>query len=252
MPRTVAVIPAHDEEEAVALVVTKTKAHVDAVLIVDDGSTDSTAEEARKAGAEVLSLKPNRGKGGALRAGLARATEMGAEIIITLDADGEHDPEELPQFLKAIENADVVLGSREVYRSGIRKVLNNVALFWFQLFDPSIKDTICGYRAFRTEVLPQLVTDAAGFAYEQEVLLLALAAGLRVVSIDIRTIPRTRSHVTPYEIVKANNHFDRWVLTHLASLPLPPWRKALLAAGTSAGLLMGAPAEWALARKKKR
>ncbi|MFI5301278.1 MAG: glycosyltransferase family 2 protein [Polyangiales bacterium] len=251
MIRTIAVIPAHDEEETISAVVSRAGTYVDRVLVIDDGSHDKTAELARQAGAEVLSLNPNRGKGGALRAGLDRAVELGAEVVVTLDADGEHEPDELPAFLKAIENADVVLGAREVYRSGARRALNGLALFWFQLLDPSIRDTICGYRAFRTAVLPKLATNAGGFAYEQEVILLAVQAGLRLATVDIKTVPRQRSHVTGREVLKANNHFDRWVLGHLGSLRLNVWRKALLATGCAVGLAMGAPAEWAMGLGKR-
>lgn len=250
MTRTLAVIPAHDEAETISTVVERARRHVSQVLVVDDGSTDRTAELAAQAGAEVLTLKPNRGKGGALRAGLARAAELGAEVIVTLDADGEHDPDELPSFLAAAEHADVVLGARAVYRSGARRALNQLALFWFQLLDPGIRDTICGYRAFRAPVLPRLATEAGGFAYEQEVILLAVAAGLRIATVDIKTVPRQRTHVTGREVLRANNHFDRWVLRHLGSLRLSPWRKALLATGCVAGLAVGAPAEWALGGRR--
>jgi glycosyltransferase involved in cell wall biosynthesis len=248
--KTVAVIPAHDEEDAVAQVVSRTKAHVDQVLVVDDGSKDQTAARARAAGAEVLTLNPNRGKGGALRAGLSRAVELGAEVVITLDADGEHEPDELPKFIAAIQNADVVLGARQVYRSGMRRALNGLALFWFRVLDPNIRDTICGYRAFRTSSLPKLETNAGGFAYEQEVILLAVAAGLRIATVDIVTVPRVRSHVNGRDVVRANNHFDRWVLSHLGSLQLSVGRKLLLAVGCVAGLALGVPTEWMMSRGK--
>lgn len=248
MTRTVAVIPAHDEEQRVGPVVARTKRHVDVVLVVDDGSKDRTAAVAREAGAEVMTLNPNRGKGGALRAGLARAVELGAEVVITLDADGEHEPDELPKFIEAIRNADVVLGARQVYRSGMRRALNGLALFWFRVLDPNIRDTICGYRAFRTSALPKLVTDAGGFAYEQEVILLAVASGLRIATVDIVTVPRAGSHVTGREVIRANNHFDRWVLANLGSLQLSVWRKGLLALGCMAGLILGTPTEWLMSR----
>jgi glycosyltransferase involved in cell wall biosynthesis len=246
MNRIVAVIPAHDEESSIASVVEGARRYVDRVVVVDDGSGDRTAAVARAAGAEVVSLSPNRGKGGALRAGLERARDLGAEVVVTLDADGEHDPHELPKFLAAVARADVVLGARRVYRSGTRWALNVLALFWFRVLDANIRDTICGYRAFRAPVLPSLLAKAGGFGYEQEVILLAVAAGLRIATVDITTAPRAQSHVTPWEIVRANNHFDRWVLAHLGSLKLSLWRKALLATGCLAGLFLASPAEWLL------
>ncbi|MEZ4409257.1 MAG: glycosyltransferase family 2 protein [Polyangiales bacterium] len=245
---TVAVIPAHDEAEAIGDVVRRAVQHVDRVIVVDDGSSDATADIAEGEGATVLRLVPNRGKGGALVAGLDAARDAGATRVVTLDADGEHDPDEIPKLLAALDEADVALGWRRVYRSGARRALNGLALFWFRVLDPSIRDTICGFRAFRTEALAKVHNDAGGFAYEHEVILKAVAAGLRLRSVEIATVPNAMSHVTPREVLRANNHFDRWVLRELGSLPLPLWRKGLLAVGCGAGLALGAPAQWVIER----
>jgi len=249
----VAVIPAHDEETTVAEVVRHTLEHTDRVVLVDDGSTDATAELAEAAGAEVLRQHPNRGKGEALRVGLRHAVELGAEVVVTIDADGEHEPGDLPALLGALEDADVALGVRAVYRSGVRRLLNGLALFWFRLLSPAISDTICGLRAFRASALPALDATSGGFAYEHEVLLRAVRAGLRMKGVPISTTPRTRSHVSVAEIVRTNNHFDRWVLRNLRDLPVAWWRKGLLAVGCTAGLALGLPLEWALTlRDRKR
>src|SRR5690349_12474402 len=93
----VALIPAHDEAARIGPVVAGALRHVP-VLVVDDGSSDATAATAATAGARVLSLDPNRGKGAALRAGFAVALDDGAEAVITLDGDGQHDPAEIPAF----------------------------------------------------------------------------------------------------------------------------------------------------------
>jgi glycosyltransferase involved in cell wall biosynthesis len=247
-----AVIPAHDEAATVEDVVRRAARHVDRVLVVDDGSRDDTGERARAAGATVLRLDPNRGKGGALVHGLEAARAAGAGRVVTLDADGEHDPDEIPALLAALDGCDVALGYRDVYRSGARRALNALALFWFRVLDPSIRDTICGFRAFRAEALPVVHNRAGGFVYEHEVILRAVAAGLRLASVPIATTPSATSHVTPREMLRANNHFDRWVLRELGALPLPPWRKSLLAAGCAAGLAVGAPAAWALDRAARQ
>lgn len=248
-PRTVAVIPAHDEEGNVGAVVAGAIRHVDRVIVVDDGSRDRTGELAAAAGATVLRLDPNRGKGGALVHGLDAARALGAEAVVTLDADGEHDPAEIPALLAALEGADVVLGHRDVYRSLSRRFLNGLALFWFQLLDPAILDTICGFRAFRASALPGLHNESGGFVYEHEVILRAVAGGLRLATVPIWTSPAATSHVTPREILRANNHFDRWVLAELGNLRLPVWRKSLLAVGCAAGLAVGAPAAWVMDRR---
>lgn len=247
-----AVIPAHDEAEHVGDVVRRAARHVDRVIVVDDGSRDGTGARAKEAGAEVLRLDPNRGKGAALVHGLDHARASGAERVVTLDADGEHDPDEIPALLAALEGHDVALGYRAVYRSGARRALNALALFWFRVLDPSIRDTICGFRAFRADALPALQNGAGGFVYEHEVILRAVAAGLRIASVPVATVPSASSHVTPREMLRANNHFDRWVLRELGALPLPAWRKSLLAVGCAAGLAVGAPAAWALDRAPRR
>jgi glycosyltransferase involved in cell wall biosynthesis len=249
--KTIAVIPAHNEEATVGGVVAGALRHVAAVVVVDDASTDATGERAREAGADVTRLDPNVGKGAALERGLDRALDLGADVVVTMDADGEHVPDDLPALLAALEDADLVTGFRDVYRTGMRKRLNQLALFWFRVLDPEIRDTICGFRAFRADALAAVRNQAGGFAYEHEVLLRAILAGKRLAAVPIRTSPTASTHVTPREIVRANNQFDRWVLAHLRQLPIAFWRKALLTAGCTAGLVWGVPAAWWLERGRK-
>jgi glycosyltransferase involved in cell wall biosynthesis len=115
----VAIVPAHDEVTRIGPVVRALVAHGLPVLVVDDGSNDDTADEARAAGARVLSLSPNRGKGAALKAGfqevLASAAAPRREAILTLDGDGQHDPAEVPALLSAWKDsgADLVVGARD-------------------------------------------------------------------------------------------------------------------------------------------
>lgn len=243
---SVAVIPAHNESAHVEDVVRRAARHVGEVIVVDDGSRDDTGERAKAGGATVLRLDPNRGKGAALVHGLEAAVARGAERVITLDADGEHDPDEIPAFLAALDHCDVALGSRTVYRSGARRALNALALFWFRVLDPSIEDTICGFRGFRAAALAAVHNTSGGFVYEHEVILRAVRAGLRLASVPITTVPSETSHVTAREMLRANNHFDRWVLRELRELPVPAWRKPLLAAGCAAGLALGVPTAWAM------
>jgi glycosyltransferase involved in cell wall biosynthesis len=248
----VAVIPAHNEQETVRSVVERARACVDRVVVVDDGSTDATAERAIAAGADLVALRPNRGKGAALRAGIDRALALGADTVVTLDADGEHDPDEIPLLIRAIARADVVLGARRVYRSGLRRALNDLALFWFRLIDPEIRDTICGFRAFRRGALSSLASDSPGFAYEHDVILKALVSGLVIETVDITTVPRAASHVDAREILRVNNRFTSWVLQHRRELRIPLGRKAILCAGCAAGLALGTPMEAVLMRSRSR
>ncbi|HBA91140.1 MAG TPA: hypothetical protein DCZ08_05065, partial [Anaerolineaceae bacterium] len=112
--KILALIPAYNEGNRVAPVVRAALAYLP-VLVVDDGSSDGTARYALDAGAEVLYQQPNQGKGAALRAGFATALERGYQAVLTLDADGQHDPAEIPAFLAAYRrtSADLIIGRRD-------------------------------------------------------------------------------------------------------------------------------------------
>ena len=110
----IAVIPAYKEEIAIGSVVLKAKKHVNRVIVVDDGSLDKTAEVAELAGAEVIRLDRNYGKAYALMRGLERAKELDCSVVVMLDADGQHDPDEIPRVVNPVlrGEADMVIGSR--------------------------------------------------------------------------------------------------------------------------------------------
>ena len=128
--KIVSVIPAFKEQETIVRVVSETKRYVDEVIIIDDGSTDETFAKAQEAGVLLLKHRENKGKGEALRTGFKRALELGADVIVTLDADAQHDPNEIPRLLLPIAEAraDLVVGDRE--KRGmpwIRKLSNAMA-----------------------------------------------------------------------------------------------------------------------------
>ncbi len=98
--KIIVIIPAFNEESRIANVVMDSMTYLP-VLVIDDGSTDETVQVSRSSGAEILLQVPNQGKGAALKAGFQRALDEGVEAVITLDADGQHDPNEIPNFLNA-------------------------------------------------------------------------------------------------------------------------------------------------------
>ena len=104
-PRVLALIPGYEEGPRIGTVVAAARRHLP-VLVVDDGSTDDTADVAAAAGATVLPQRPNQGKGAALRMGFRRALAEGYDAVVTLDADGQHDPDEIPRFLAAFAGGD--------------------------------------------------------------------------------------------------------------------------------------------------
>lgn len=237
---TLVIVPIHNEAKTIAEVVTRALAAPVDVLVVDDGSADDGGARAAAAGAEVLRLEPNRGKGIALQEGLRVARERGYPQAVSLDGDLEHDPDEIPRFLATLEEGwDLAVGQREVYRSGARKVTNHFANYWYRQIDPRITDTICGFRGFRPALFQDVWIDHRGFEFEQILLLEAFRRGWKVtfVPVTIRTADKTG--VGFKDLVRANDAFDRWVLEHSDGLPLSRPRKAFLRAAARVGLVLG-------------
>lgn len=189
-----AVIPAFRAAPTLGAVVGGVRRHLARVVVVDDGSDDATAEVARAAGAEVLSLDRNRGKGFALRQGIARALADGPEAIVLLDADGQHDPDDLPAFLAAWDERrpDLVIGCRLEDRSEIPSArfwtnyIGSRILTWMTGFE--LLDSQSGYRLLSAELARRLELTADGYAIESEMLIKAARIGARLEHVRVRTI----------------------------------------------------------------
>jgi glycosyltransferase involved in cell wall biosynthesis len=202
--KLLAVIPAHREERFVGDVVRRTRAHVGDVLVVDDGSPDATGERAREAGARVVRVEPNRGKGNALRLGFAAAVREGYDGVVQLDADGQHAPEELPALVAAAAEADVVVGTRP--RKGTpmpwlrRQVNASCSALVSMVTGARLRDVHSGYRLIRRRVLEAVRCRSSGFDFEIEFLLRAARAGFRVRHVPVRTIYGAQeSHIDPWK-----------------------------------------------------
>ncbi len=189
--RVVAVIPAYNEERRIGDVVRRARRFVDRVIVVDDGSSDGTAREAREAGAEVVAHPVNMGKWAALRTGVRAALSEGADVIVTLDADGQHLPEEIPRLVSALEGADVAAGFRS--REGmpmIRRLSNFITTNILRvLFGVRVRDSQCGFRAYSrraAEILLQV--KGSGYEGETESLVLLARAGMRFRDVPVSTI----------------------------------------------------------------
>jgi len=190
----VAIVPAFNEAPSIADVVTGLHGIVSHVLIVDDGSTDQTAARARIAGAEVLSLGTNTGKGSAVRAGLAHVMTGPFTHVLLLDGDLQHRPSEAQLLLAAAERtgADLVLGERQFSREGMpaaRYHANRIgsrALSWF--VGAPVQDSQCGFRVCRLDALRNLPLRARGYEIETEMLVKLRRRGARLASVPITAV----------------------------------------------------------------
>jgi glycosyltransferase involved in cell wall biosynthesis len=199
------VIPAYDAARTVGQVIQDLNSAAP-VLVVDDGSRDATREEARKAGAEVLVHDRNHGKGVALVTGLSHAHARGFDVALTVDADGQHPAESAKRVLHATDDPRaLVLGIRDLVRGGApraNQMSNGISNFFLSRFTGrTLADTQCGLRRYPVKETLALQSSASGYAFEAEVLLRALAAGLPLVEVPIDVVyPRDR--VTHFHKVK--------------------------------------------------
>lgn len=178
------------------------------VFVVDDGSTDATAEAARAAGARVARHDYNRGKGAALRTGMRLAREAGFDTCVTVDADGQHPPAAVLRVLHADADRDaLVLGVRDLQGAGapranqVSNAISNFFLSWFA--GRPLADTQCGLRRYPIATTLALRARADGYAWEAEVLLRAARAGVPVLELPVDVhYPPEHERVTHFDSVK--------------------------------------------------
>ena len=206
-PIVVALVPAYQEGPRVAEVVRAAAAHLP-VLVVDDGSSDDTADQAERAGATVLRQRPNQGKGAAVRAGFRWAIDHGVEAAVILDADGQHDPAELPRFLQAFaeRRGDLIVGRRDFRRMPpVRRLSNTVGGWAFSwAVGRSIPDNQSGYRLVSRRLMERLVDGhESGFEFDVEMITTCIRSDFRLDWVPIRTIYAGEpSHVRPMTHVR--------------------------------------------------
>ena len=201
-----ALIPANNEAVHISSVVRRASQHLP-VLVVDDGSIDQTADLAAQAGAEVFSQSPNQGKGKALMAGFRLAMEKGYDGIITLDGDGQHDPDEIPLFIDAFQarQPDLIIGKRDFSKMPlVRRFSNTVGrdmLSW--ALGQSIPDNQSGYRLISRRLAQDtLAYQESGFEFEVEMVIRCIHLGYLLEWVPIRTIyGDEKSHISPLKHV---------------------------------------------------
>jgi glycosyltransferase involved in cell wall biosynthesis len=215
-PRLLALIPGHQEGPRIGAVVARARVHLP-VLVVDDGSTDDTAAQAAAAGARVVRRQPNQGKGAALRAGFRVALDEGWDAVVTLDADGQHDPDEIDRFVAAFAapgatgpRPELIIGRRDFSRMPpIRRLSNALgsAAFSWAVGRP-IADNQSGYRLLGRRMLTAMLESAeTGFELEVEMIAVCLRSGWTLGWVPISTIyAGAPSHVKPLAHLR---HFVR-------------------------------------------
>jgi glycosyltransferase involved in cell wall biosynthesis len=187
-----AVLPAFNEELVIGSVVLRTRPYVDKVIVVDDGSSDRTAEVAKLAGAEVIQLDYNTGKAYALLLGLRHARDAGCNAVVMLDSDGQHDPKDIQRIVGDVRegNADLVIGSRFLEKNKgipVYRQLGQKTLDLFTNFGAKTKvtDSQSGFRAMSCKALDNLDFKSDGYNIESDMIAYFSSKGLRIKEVPI-------------------------------------------------------------------
>jgi len=208
-----ALIPAYQASATVAEVVRGARAHVERVVVVDDGSSDGTGAAARAAGGEVLRRERNGGKGEALRSGLRLLLASDATHVALIDADGQHDPADLPALLAAASAGEpFVIGSRmsdadaiPAYRYRTNEIGSRILT---RMTGHEIEDAQSGYRVIAADLLRRLDLSARGYSIETEMLLKSAPHVSRFAHVPVRAIYGGPSHYRPFR--------DTWITSWAA------------------------------------
>lgn len=198
------VLPAFREGKIITAVIDEIrKTGYENIIVVDDGSSDNTSEKAKQAGVVVLRHKVNRGKGAAVKTGIEAAKELNADIVVTVDADGQHNPEDIKPMLKKIKQGyDVVLGSRLMNNEGMPKLkvfYNHLGNFltWY-LHGLWVTDSQSGFRAYSRKALELIDTKSDRYEYDSEIIQEIYRNKLKFIEIPIEV------RYTEYSMGKIN------------------------------------------------
>lgn len=209
----VALIPAYNAEAFVGDVIRRARAHVP-VIAINDGSTDDTLGELAAAGATVVDQQPNQGKGTALQRGFCAALAQGAAAVITLDADGQHDPSEIPLFVEKFRatGADLIIGERDFSQMPfVRRMSNTIGRRSFSwAVRRHVPDNQSGYRLLSRRLMEAVLSSGErGFEFEMDMIVVCVKRGWRIEGVPIRTIyGEEKSNIKPLQHVV---HFFRMV-----------------------------------------
>jgi glycosyltransferase involved in cell wall biosynthesis len=208
--QTVAVIPIYNEAATIRDVVLATSDYVDKVIVVDDGSTDEGYKKLEGLDLQLLRLPQNRGKAHALQSGFNQALKLNAQCVITLDGDGQHNPQEIPNLLNAIQNKPkcIIIAARLKGRQNapkLRLFANRFADFWVSwAAGYPVSDSQSGFRLYPIGLLQEVNINTSkerGFVFESEIIIEAASHGFYSVSVPVESIyqsNRRQSHYKPW------------------------------------------------------
>jgi glycosyltransferase involved in cell wall biosynthesis len=208
--QVVALIPAFNEDRVIGPVLARTQKQLPTV-VVDDGSSDSTPQLVDDSGAKLIQHSVNRGKGAALQTGFEWALEAGAKAVLTLDADGQHDPLEIPKFLVVYRatGADLIVGRRRFRDMPFPRNLTNPFGSWLLslIVGERIADNQSGFRLYGRRLVEVLDFKTTGFEFEVEVFGAAICNDLRIEWVDIKTIYHTETTSYFHPILDSGRFF---------------------------------------------
>lgn len=203
-----AVIPFYNEENTIGKTIELVSKFAHLIIAINDGSTDNSGNNIR--GSEkviVLNHKKNFGKGKALRTGFEESIKRNSKYTVTIDADLQHDPAYIPEFIKAINKYDVVIGNRlhDVTNMPLQRRVSNflTSFFLSKKLNVKIIDSQCGYRIFKTEILKDMMPDNNGFEAESEIIVKAARKNYKIGFINIPVIyGNDSSKMKPWQAIK--------------------------------------------------
>jgi dolichol-phosphate mannosyltransferase len=198
------VIPAFNAGASLAPLLETIRSTMPGVVVVgvDDGSTDDTRVVIQRGCERAITFDTNRGKGAALRAGFEAALSIGAQVVLTIDADGQHDVASAPRLIDALCHADIVVGARRRIGSTMplhRRMSNALSSAAISaVARHSLRDTQSGYRAIRRDVLERVTAAGDRYEFETDFLIQAARRGFRIASVDVPTLYGPSSHFRPF------------------------------------------------------
>lgn len=212
------IIPAYNEAPRIGAVIREIKKYTSKILVVDDGSSDKTSEVARRLGVKVLRHRLNLGKGAAMKTGVEAAFALEANAVIFIDADGQHDPKHIPEFLKKLNQGfDIVFGSRNFsFGVPLMRYLGNKfsSVLISLLFGIYRSDMLCGFMAFTNQSYKKIKWEAARYGVETEIVARTGKNKLKYTEIPIETIYKDKyKGVTILDAIGVLFNIPRWLFS---------------------------------------